>query len=169
MLRPVVTADRPAVERRRPPKGAFVVVNRVMRWLLASPRRASGLGRHVLLLHVTGRTSGRRLDVPVGYRELPDGRLLVFTSSIWRANLRGRPQVELTRRGVRRPASAELVEDPDAVADVYRAAIAEVGHTRAGRRLGLRINVDREPTHEELADVAERSGLALIYLTPDPG
>ncbi|WP_199422917.1 nitroreductase/quinone reductase family protein [Actinotalea solisilvae] len=157
-------SQRPAVEAAHPPKRAYVVVNRVMRWLLSSPRRASRIGRALLLLHVTGRQSGRALTFPVAYRREDDGRLLVLTSSRWRHNLRGRPDVEVTLLGVRRPARAELVEDPDTVARVYRALIEAERHRRAGRRMGIRLTVDRVPTLEELADAAVRDGLAVVRL-----
>ena len=80
-------------------------------------------------------------------------------------NLRGRSEVEVTLRGRRLPASAELVENVDAVARVFRALISEQGYAKAGRRMGIRINVDRVPTHEELVDAARRDNLSLIYLT----
>lgn len=160
-----VSAPRPAVERVTPPKAPYAVVNPVMRWLLSSPRRARRVGEHLLLVHVTGRTSGRVYDLPVAYRELDDGRLLVLTSSGWRVNLRDRPQVEVTLRGVRRAAVAELVEDPELVAPVYRRLIEETGVARAGRRLGIRIHVDRVPTHEELVEAARRDHLALVHLS----
>ena len=158
------TIDPPAVQRVQPPKAPYVVVNSVIRWALSSPRRASRVGEHLLLLHLSGRKTGRRIDVPVAYRDAPDGRLLVLTSSLWRVNLRERPEVEVTLRGRRLPARAELVEDVDAVAQVYRALIAEQGHAKAGRRMGIRINVDRVPTHEELVEAARREGLSLVYL-----
>lgn len=161
------TSSRPAVERVTPQKAPYRLVNRVMRWLLCSPRRSARVGEHLLLLHLTGRKSGRAMEVPVAYRDAGDGRVLVLTNSVWRVNLRGRPDVEVTMRGHRRPARAELVEDPDAVAGVYRALIDEVGHDKAGRRMGIRINVDRSPTHAELAEAARREGLALVYLEPE--
>lgn len=156
--------DRPAVQRVQPPKAPYDVVNRVLGWVLSSPRRASRVGEHLLLLHLTGGKTGRRIDVPVAYRDAPDGRLLVLTSSLWRVNLRGRLEVEVTLRGRRLPARAELVEDVDAVAQVFGVLIAEQGHAKAGRQMGIRINVDRVPTHEELVDAARREGLSLIYL-----
>ena len=79
-------------------------------------------------------------------------------------NLRGRPEVEVTLRGRRSPAEAELVEDVDAVAAVFRVLICEQGYAKAGRRMGIRINVDRVLTPEELVDAARRDGLSLIYL-----
>ena len=155
---------RPAVERIRPPRLPYRVVNRVLRRLLCDPGRARRVGRHLLLLHVTGRRTGRRLVFPVAYRLPGDGRLMVLTNSGWRVNLRGGADVTVTLHGRDRPARAELVEDPDAVAGVYRALIEEAGYARAGRRMGIRINVPRVPTHEELAEASRRDGLAVIHL-----
>ncbi|WP_328465777.1 nitroreductase/quinone reductase family protein [Actinoplanes sp. NBC_00393] len=163
----MTTTSRPAVERVQPPKAPYRVVNRVMRWLLSSPRRAQGVGRHLLLLHVVGRKSGRRFILPVAYRAIADGRLLVLTSSGWRANLRGGTNVGVTMFGERRQARANLVEDPQTVASTYLYLIEEVGHEKAGRRLGIRINVPRLPTLAELEEAARRDGLSLIYLTVD--
>ena len=156
--------DLPAVQRVQPPKAPYLVVNRVLSWVLSSPRRASRVGEQLLLLHLTGRKTGRQIDVPVAFRNASDGRLLVLTSSGWRVNLRGRRDVEVTLRGHRSPAVAELVEDGDAVAPVLRALISEQGYAKAGRRMGIRINVDRVPTLEELVEAVHRDGLSLIYL-----
>ena len=143
-------SERPAVQRVQPPKGPYVVINRVMRWILSSPRRAGRVGESLLLLHLTGRKTGRGIDVPVAYA-VAGQRMLVLTTSGWRVNLRGRPDVEVTLRGRRLGARAELVEDPEAVARVYSARIAEIGYAKAGRRMGIRINVDRMPSGTFLA------------------
>ena len=156
--------SQPAVQRVTPPRAPYQVVNRLMRWLLSSPRRSRRVGEHLLLLHLTGRTSGRTLEIPVAYRRTTDGRLMVLTSSRWRVNLRGRPEVEVTFQGSHLPAFAELVEDPAVVAEVYAQIITEVGHQKAARRMGIRINVDRAPTLAELDEAARRDGLALVYL-----
>jgi deazaflavin-dependent oxidoreductase (nitroreductase family) len=156
--------SRPAVERVQPPRGPYRLVNQVMRRLLSSPRRSRRVGRHLVLLHFTGRKTGREFVLPVAYRRLDDGRLLVLTSSGWRVNLRGRPEVAVTMLGERRSARADLVEDPDIVAAVYHRLIELAGHANAGRRMGIRINVPRTPTLTELADAARRDGLSVIYL-----
>ena len=158
-------SSRPAVERIRPPKAPYLLINRVMRALLSSPRRSARVGRHLLLLHLVGRRSGRSLEFPVAYRGLDDGRLLVLTNSPWRVNLRDRREAEVTLLGRRRRVHSDLVEDPDLVAEVYRGLIEQVGHERAGRRMGIRINVDRVPTREELVEAARRDRLSLVYLT----
>ena len=141
-----------------------MVVNRVMRWVLSSPWWSRGVGGRLLLLHVSGRRTGRLIDIPVTYSVVGE-RLLVLTTSGWRVNLRGRPEVEVTVRGRRGPARAELMEDPDSVARVYHDRIAELGYASAGRRMGIRISVDRTPTLEELAEAARRDHLSVIYLT----
>ncbi|MEP7034470.1 MAG: nitroreductase/quinone reductase family protein [Actinomycetota bacterium] len=160
--------ERPAVQRAQPPKAPYEVVNRVMRWLLSSPQRARRVGESLLLLHLSGRKTGRRMDVPVAYAAVGK-RFLLLTSSGWRVNLRGRPDVEVTLRGQRLAARAELVEDPDTVAQVYGARIADLGYAKAGRRMGIRINVDRMPTHDELVEAARRDGLSVIHLTVNAG
>ncbi len=160
-------SQRPAVQAARPPRAPYRVVNAVVRWLLSTRRGSTGIGEQLLLLQVTGRRTGRLITVPVAYRPTGDGRLLVLTSAIWRVNLRGgQVPVGVTLRGVRASAAAELVEDPGLVAVVYRNLIGAMGSRRAGRRLGIRIAVDRVPTVEELADAARRDGLSLVYLTP---
>ena len=162
-------SPRPPVERVRPPKGPYRVVNRFMRWLLSRPRLAQRIGRHLLLLHLTGRRTGRQIVFPVAYRHADDGRLLVLTNSPWRVNLRDDPGVAVTLLGEHRPARAELVEDPAAVAKIYHALIEELGYAQAARRMGIRINVPRTPTHDELAEAARRDGLAALYLELSAG
>lgn len=159
-----MTTSSFAVQRVIPPVLPFDLMNRTMRWLLFSPRRARRVGEHLLVLHVTGRRSGRVIDVPVAYRPQDDGRLLVLTSSVWRLNLRDTSAVEVTWRAQRRSATAELVEDPRSVAQVYATLIDDVGRGKAVRQLGVRINVDRAPTREELIEAVVRDGLSLVYL-----
>ena len=156
---------KPAVERIHPPAVVIRMGNPLLAWLLAGSRRASAVGRSLLLLHVTGRRSGRVYSTPVGYHRQPDGSLLVLTSSTWRVNFRGGPTpVALTLLGRRVAATAVLQEDPDLVAKEYQRLIAEFGLARATRRLGIRVNVDREPTLQELADVARREHLSTVNL-----
>lgn len=66
-------SDRPAVQRVQPPSAPYLVVNRVLGWVLSSPRRASRIGEHLLLLHLIGRKTGRRIDVPVAFGTPPTG------------------------------------------------------------------------------------------------
>lgn len=164
MERMTATPTTPPVERVTPPALVTRVGNPLLSWLLSGRRRSAKVGRALLLLHVTGRRTGRVYSTPVGYHPQPDGRLLVLTSSTWRVNLRGAPTpVEITLLGERIPATAVLEERPEAVAEVYARLIDEVGHTNASR-LGIRVSVDRAPTRDELAEAARREHLSVLLL-----
>ena len=144
---------RPAVERIRPPEAIIKVGNPIFDWLLRS--RLHGLvDEHFMLLRFRGRKTGRSYTLPVGRRTI-DGRLGVLTNRRWRVNFRGGAPVDVNLEGELRRGHAELVEDPDEVARIYANLIEEYGHEQAGRRLGIRINVDRMPTNEELVDAID--------------
>lgn len=155
----------PAVQRAIPPTVVTRLGNPVLTWLLSGPRRAARVGRSLLLLHITGRRTGTVYTTPVAYHRQPDGSLLVLTSSRWRVNLRGSPTpVDLTVLGRRVAATAVLQEDPFAVAKVYLRLIGEVRLDQAGRRLGIRITVDRAPTYQELVEAVQREHLSVLHL-----
>lgn len=59
-----------------------------------------------------------------------------------------------------------LVTDPDEVARVYADMIDKLGVESAPRRLGIKIDIDAKPTHDQLADLTIREGLSMIYLDP---
>jgi hypothetical protein len=117
----------------------------------------------MLVLHYVGRRSGRRFDVPAGYHVM-DGVPSVLTDSGWRHNFAGGRDIEVTLRGVRRPAHAVLTAEPREVAAVYERLIGELGIKQARRRLGLRFNVDRVPTLSELQEAIEQSGLSIVRI-----
>lgn len=156
----------PAVERVHPPDAVIRRVNPVARWLLRS-RFHGPVSKQLLVLRYRGRRSGRTYELPVGYHDI-DGDCCLLTNSGWRVNFRGGAPVELVLRGEHRRAHATLVEDPDTVAAVYQDMIAALGVKQAQRRLGIRVNVDRAPTREELVDAIQRSGLSIVRLDLDP-
>lgn len=153
---------RPAVERVHPPDALMKAVNPVMRRVLTS-RFGRRMGDMLLLLRYTGRTSGRRYEIPVGYHAV-DGRLTLLTNSGWRVNFRGGRDAEVFVRGRWLQTTATLDEDPDVVAAWYAREVRRLGRKAAQRRLGIRINVDRDPTLEELREAIERSGLSMVRL-----
>ncbi len=162
---PQAPDQRPAVERVKPPETMVKVANPVFGWILGS--RLHGLvDKHLLLLHFRGRKTGRAYTVVAGHRTI-EGRLGVLTNSGWRFNFRGGTSVEVTLQGERRHGRAGLVESPEEVARVYASLIEEYGYEQAGRQLGIRINVDRPPTHEELLDLMRRSRLSLVAIDLD--
>ncbi len=92
------------------------LTNRVTRTLLATPLVSRAVGRRLVTLYVVGRTSFRRLTIPVAYTR-HDGDLLVGTPFGWGRNLRTGQPIELRYKGSRRWAD---VESYTAEADVTR-------------------------------------------------
>lgn len=155
---PVVRAFEPSPGFRRMTR----IGNLFVRPLLRS--RFGARLHDLALLGFTGRRTGRRYDVPVGYREL-DGDGLILTTSAWRENLRGGADVELTHDGQRHAMRAELIEDPNDVARIYSALIEQIGLDRVKRTtIGLQVLVDRVPTIEEIRE-AVGGRRAIVRLT----
>jgi hypothetical protein len=80
-----VVTQKPAVERRRPPRTLVRLFNPLMRRLIARGLAAE----QMLAVHYVGRKTGRRFDVPAGYHMI-DGVPTVLTDSPWRHNFAGR-------------------------------------------------------------------------------
>lgn len=152
------------VKRSVPPPILLKMGNPVVRLLLGSPLHGM-LDKHFLVLHVTGRKTGHRYDIPVGYVDM-EGKLAVITVARWRVNLRGGADVEVTLHGRRRPMHALLDEDPAPVAIGYQAMIDRIGWRRAQRQLGISVPGGRQPTVLELNDAAREYGWSVITLTP---
>lgn len=157
-----VAQSQHAVERVHPPDVVVRLVNPVMRRLLAS-RFHAPVSKSLMLLHFRGRRTGRTYTVPVGYHWI-DGQLSVLTNSGWRHNFAGGRDIEVTYRGQRLPARAQLIDDADEVTTIYHDMITELGVAQAQRRLGIRVTVDRPPTRDELRGAVTRTGLSVVRL-----
>jgi len=151
------------VKRSVPPPALVKMGNPLVRMLLGSPLHG-GLDGSFLVLHLTGRKTGRRYDIPVGYVDM-EGKLAVVTVARWRVNLRGGADVEVTLRGRLRSAHALLEEDPASVAVSYQAMINRIGWAKAQRQLGISLPGRRAPTLVELNDAAREYRWSVITLT----
>jgi hypothetical protein len=79
------------------------LANPVVRMLLGSPLHRM-LDDSLMVLHLTGRKTGRRYDIPVRYADMDmEGKFSVVTAARWRANLRGGAGVEVTLDGRLQP------------------------------------------------------------------
>lgn len=160
--RAVSRSKRPAVESRLLPAALLRVVNPVLRALLRSPAHRA-VSRQVMLLHVTGRKSGRVYVIPVG-RHYHDGQLVASAGGAWRRNVAGGADLEVTLDGHQYRAHGELLDDPQVVAEIFGDLLVNVGLSHA-IRLGLKLNVDRAPTTDELrAALVDRNVLRLSIL-----
>ncbi|MGV1008364.1 MAG: nitroreductase/quinone reductase family protein [Dermatophilaceae bacterium] len=153
-----------SVHRTIPPQRLVTALNPLVRIALRSPLHRL-LDGSLLLLHVTGRRSGRQYDIPVGFVH-HRGALLVITQHRWRANLRGGADVQVTRFGRRVAMHAELDEDPASVGATLRTTIDDIGRDGARRQLGLVIDPGSDPDVDELAQAATEFDLALVTLRP---
>jgi deazaflavin-dependent oxidoreductase (nitroreductase family) len=92
------------------------IANRIVRALLATPVLARAVGKRLVTIHVVGRKSGKRYDVPVAYTRDGDA-LLIGTGFTWARNLRSGEPVEVHYLGRRRRADVQVFTDE---ADVVR-------------------------------------------------
>lgn len=162
----VSQSERAAVEDKPPPALLLKVINPIVRALLQS-RLHRALSRDLMLLHVTGRRSGRIYVIPVG-RHQHEGQLVASAGGTWKRNLAGGGDLEVTLDGRRRRAQGKLINDPQEVAQIFSDLLAELGPKRANR-LGLRLNVDRAPTVDELRTALKDRQVLRLHLSETVG
>lgn len=160
----MIDSTRPSVEEAPPPRSLVRGLNVVLRRLLCSPLHRPFSAR-LMLLVVTGRKTGRTYVVPVGRHEA-NGAFLVSAMGAWRENLRGGAAVRVVVDGRTHAGYAELEEDPDQVAHGYKVLLDELG--RKPRDLGLKVNVRRSPTIEELKPALTGRRIVRVRLNEDP-
>lgn len=151
--------DRPAVEDARPPKAVLTLVNPIMVALLRS-RMHRLASKNFMLLTVTGRKSGRSYTLPVSRHEQPDGTLVVSAAGSWRHNLRGGGDVRVTLDGRERAAHVTPEGDSVRAAEVFKGLLDRAGP----RDVGVKVNVDRSPTPEEIKPVLAHRVIAYLKL-----
>jgi hypothetical protein len=160
------TETREPIVRSFEPASRFKTMMRIGN-AFVRPLIRSRVGRRIddlALLSFTGRKTGRRYTVPVGYHEL-DGDGVILTASGWKANLRGGADVEVTHLGRRTPMRAELIEEPHEVARIYGALLRRVELSKAKLAIGLEVTGDRIPTDEEIEE-AVGGRRAVVLLRP---
>ncbi len=155
---------RPPVEGAEPPEKLATIVNPVVKALLRSPLHRL-VSKHLMLLTFSGRRTGSTYTIVVGRHEV-NGALVVPTGTTgrrWRLNLRGGAPVVVTIEGRCRHGRGKLVEDPEEVARLHELLLDRVG-PKSARRLGLKVNVDRKPTRDELKAVLAGRGVVRVEL-----
>ena len=144
----------PQTPRRHWTAAIYTRANPVLRWLLTS-RWHGAMSDRVLLLRITGRRTGRRYAIGVGYAENGDGTLDVLVSDAsnrtWWRNFIGGGPVDVVLRGRERPAYAEAHRAPSLefkiIAD--RSMTAIVGPSGARRFFAVAAPVPGEGLRQD--------------------
>ena len=146
----------------------FTRLNPLLRAILRSPLHPL-LSRGLLLLTFTGRRSGERFTIPVGYQADGDGRLVVMASEApkkqWWKNFRRPGAVEVLLRGRRRTGTARLLEPGS---DAFRRC-AENTLLRVptmGRIWGVEYDRDRGLTPDQAEHLARTIAAVEVQLDP---
>ena len=158
------TAAPARIRSTVPSRRVLRTINPFVSMILRSPLHRL-LSSHVLLLTFTGRKTGKRFTIPVGYTREGD-TFTLFSSKSWYKNLRGGGHVAVHLQGRRRTGRVEVIEDRAAVLDAAERLVAEYGLKEAGRRIGLALDTGPPPSPDELAAAME--GRVVIRLALDP-
>lgn len=135
-------------------------LNLVMRAVLSTPGLHRAVSDRILVLEVTGRKTGRRYRVPLGYAER-GSRILVGSAGRWRRNLvADRPVRVVVARRVR-SMLAEVITDEEQCADLYREILAH--NPVHGRFVRIRTTPDGSPRRDDLRAALDR-GVAVVRL-----
>ena len=125
--------------------------NGLLLTLLKSPLHFI-LSGSILVLRVTGRKTGTRIELPVNYTPDPGNpqRLLITSQPdrTWWRNLRGGAAVTLRLRGVDVPARAEVIEDPPQVSSSLQQYLKAA--PEYARYLNVQIDSAGNPKPEDL-------------------
>src|SRR5690348_13751973 len=151
-----------APQRREPPKALFAVLNPIMKTLVRSPLHGA-LSKSLMTMTVTGRKSGKRYVIPIGYTQIGE-TIYCGTKGGWYKNLRGGAPVVLRLRGRDVPATARVTEDQEGLMEAYRTFLPKAPHY-AGI-LGVRVDEHGEPNAEDVAS-ARADGHVVIEITPN--
>ncbi|HIW62051.1 MAG TPA: hypothetical protein H9881_06305 [Candidatus Stackebrandtia excrementipullorum] len=131
--------------------------NRLVVMVLRSPAHRVLSGR-LMLLEYTGAKTGRRYRFPIAYHRwgVDDGEVLAMSRGTgWPHRVKGR-RVELLVAGRACTATAEVVDELEAVADLLEEFCDRYGPVTASR-LMLGLPKDRKPTRRELLDAAAKA------------
>jgi deazaflavin-dependent oxidoreductase (nitroreductase family) len=138
------------------------VMNGLVGLLLRVPGLGSIVGRRLLVLHVVGRKSGKRYDIPVAYTR-HEGALLIGTAlHPWVKNIRKDVPVQVSMGGRPRTAAAEVCTDMETVMRLYE-IIARDNRQNAGFN-GIGFDASGNPNKADIYQTWQQSG-AVIRLT----
>jgi deazaflavin-dependent oxidoreductase (nitroreductase family) len=137
-------------------------INPFVTAILRSPLHGL-VSKQVMLLTYTGRKTGKRYTIPVGYARDGD-TLVVFSSRSWWRNLRGGAPVEVRLQGRRYTGTAVPIEGPEEVMAQVEQTIARYGRKGARWRIGITLDASPPPSREEIAEAIRGHAVIRIRL-----
>lgn len=153
-----------AVMPSPPPAVVMRAVNPLIRTVLTTPL-AGSLGKQFMVLNFTGRKSGRQFSIPVTAHWL-DGSLYALMEAGWKVNFRGGAVAQVRHDGKTTTMRGELIEDYDAIAELFLRCASAYGPKRAQRMMGLKFRDPRIPTLQEFRAAVDQYGLAAVRFSP---
>lgn len=157
-----MNSSEPAVSVSHPPFAVLRMVNPILSQVMRTPVGGS-LRKRYLGLHFTGRRSGSVYDFPVRVHRHA-GDVYAVTSNRWRLNFRGGAPVRTTYDGRTIDSRGELIESPDAVADLLLSLTEGYGK-RAEHKLALKFTGTGSPTRDDFIEVVRDENLCAIRFT----
>ncbi|MEM9466971.1 MAG: hypothetical protein AAGA90_16480 [Actinomycetota bacterium] len=157
----MATPTETTIERSLPNPKLIKLLNPLVTFLVG--RGWTGASRSFMVLHWTGRKSGKAYSTPVSRYEI-EGRITTTTKAGYRHNFAGGAPAELVLDGERRAFTGTLIDDPDEIGRRLRALLDAQGFDGEGKAFGAKITGD--PTVEELAAYAADVGTVLIEFEP---
>lgn len=139
-------------------------LNSMMKLFLKTPLLQNLLGKQIALLTFTGRRSGRRYTIPIGYQRRPSSVLMLtnMTRSWWR-NFEDQPAVELRLAGKTVEGTAEAHPGTDADLDQVVGFLAS--RPADAKAYGVVALPDGSPDPESVRALLPRHVLVTVELS----
>ncbi|MEU1205171.1 nitroreductase/quinone reductase family protein [Nocardia sp. NPDC005825] len=151
----------PSTTGPEPIRGYQNLLNVFIRGLLRAPVLSGQVGKRLCVLHVVGRKSGKRYDVPLAYTH-HEGDILIGTAKHpWVSNIRKDVPLEVSFGGPKHTADAEVLADEDTV---IRLSEAIARHNKQWAKFnGIGFDADGTPNRAD-AYQSWRQGCVIIRL-----
>ena len=151
----------------RIPEPLFPFINRVMKLLLHSPLHGVMSGS-IMVLHFTGRRSGKRRSTPVRYLREGAGRVFCLTGreTGWWHNFRAGAEVQLRIKGRTLRATAQALADDDAAKEAALRHMLSKFPSDAAYH-GITLKRGQSPTDAQIRQAVARDVLVVFNLHMD--
>lgn len=134
--------------------------NQIIKWILRSPLHGL-LSRHIMVVTVVGRKSGRQFSLPVNYRQ--EGDLITVISSrdrTWWRNFRRDATGTILLRGSLQSVNAQVLEDDVRVAAGLQAYLEKA--PQLAKYFNIALDTDGHPEVRDVAQAARER--VILYM-----